>query len=74
MTLEERKNLANAEYREIIQWAIRETEKVWEQLGEKGVLAGLDTNREVYATIHEEYKLRFLALFDKYDLPNKPKL
>ena len=40
----------------------------------EGILPGLDTNREVYEPIHEEYKRRVLALFDKYDLPGKPKL
>ncbi len=74
MTLEERKLAADAEYRKLIKWAIQESDKVSKRLKAEGVSQGLDTNREAYAPIHEEYKRRILELFDKYDLPNKPTL
>lgn len=74
MTLEERWQKANEEYRALIKWSNDEAERISRQLESEGILQGLDTNREAYAPIHEEYKRRLLALFDKYDLPNKPKL
>ena len=75
MTLDERWQKANEEYRSLIKWSIVETEKITEQLKQTGKFQyGLDTNREAYAPIHEEYKRRILELFDKYDLPNKPTL
>lgn len=75
MTLEERWQKANEEYRALIKEEWAEIEKVTSELKRTGKYKpGLDTNREAYAPIHEEYKRRTLALFDKYDLPNKPKL
>jgi len=75
MTLEERWQKANEEYGALIKKEIEEIEKITAGLKQAGKYKyGLDTNREAYAPIHEEYKRRTLALFDKYDLPNKPKL
>ncbi len=74
MTLEERWRKANEEYRALIKWSNDEAEKISRQLELEGAIQGLDTNREAYAPVHEEYKRRLLALFDKYELPNKPKL
>ena len=73
-SLSERLRKANAEFEELKRWAINETEKIQIRLKKEGIRPGLDTNREAYAFIHEEYKRRLLALFDKYDLPNKPNL
>ena len=75
LTLEERWRKADVEYHELIKSEWAEIEKVTAELKRTGKYRhGLDTNREAYAPIHEEYKRRALALFDKYDLPNKPKL
>ena len=75
MTLEERRQKANSEYRALIKAEQEEVEKVTAELKRTGKYKYRpDTNREAYAPIHEEYKRRALALFDKYDLPNKPKL
>lgn len=74
MTLEERLQKANEEYQVLTKWANEESKKAHAKLKAEGVRMGLDTNREVYAPIHEEYKRRVLNLFDKYDLPNKPTL
>ena len=75
MTLEERWQKANEEYKALIKAEWAEIEKVTAKLKQTGKYKhGLDTNREAYAPIHEEYKRRTLALFDKYDLPNKPNL
>ena len=74
MTLEARLQKANEEYQLLTKWANEESEKVHAKLKTEGVLMGLDTNREAYAPIHEEYKRRVLELFDKYNLPNKPTL
>lgn len=75
MTLEECWCKANAEYEELKKWANAESEKVAMKLKRTGKYKhGLDTNSEAYALVHEEYKRRTLALFDKYDLPNKPEL
>ena len=74
MTLKERLQKANEEYQLLTKWANEESEKVHAQLKAEGVLMGLDTNREAYAPIQGEYRKRFLSLYDKYDLPNKPLL
>ena len=75
MNLEERWYKANAEYEELKNWANAESEKVTMKLKQTGKYKhGLDTNSEAYAPVHEEYKRQTLALFDKYDLPNKPEL
>ena len=73
-SLEERWEKANVEYEELKQWAIKELKKVSDKLKSDGMPQGLDTNHEAYAPVYEEYKQRTLALFDKYDLPNKPEL
>ena len=72
--LKERWRQANIEYRELIQWYIAEADKIYEKLKAEGARGGLDTDREAFAPLNAEYKRRLLALFDKYDLPNKPKL
>ena len=75
MTLEERWCKANAEYEELKKWANAESEKITAELKRtEKYKHGLDTNHEAYAPIHEKFKRRTLALYDKYDLPNKPKL
>ena len=75
MTLEEHWQKANEEYRALIKAEWEEIEKVTAQLKRTSKYKpGLDTNREAYTPVHEEYKRRTLALFDKYDLPNKPNL
>ena len=73
-SLEERLQRANEEYRALIKWAIEESDKVSKKLKSEGAIQGLDTNRDVYAPVHEEYERRMLAIFDKYNLPNKPNL
>ena len=58
MTLEERWQKANEEYRALIKEEWAEIEKVWEQMNAQGILPGLDTNHEAYSLIHEKYRRR----------------
>ncbi len=67
--LEERKEKANEEYRELIRWAIREEEKVVEQLKKEGAVMGLDGHQERFAYIREYEKKRLKEIIAKYDLP-----
>ena len=73
-SLTERWRKANVEYEEIKQWAVKETQKIWDRMEREGTPIGLDTNHEAYMLIRDEYKRRTLALFDKHGLPNKPDL
>ena len=70
--LEARYAKANIEFLEIIKWANEEDDKVIARLEKEGKLRGLDGHVEEFAPIRKEYCQRILALFDKYDLPNKP--
>ena len=72
--LEERKAKAVAEYNEILEWSIRESDKVFEKLQAEGKPLGLDTNKEAYAYIKEVRKQRLKEIFEKYDLPPDTKL
>lgn len=67
--LEKRKEKANEEYRELIQWAVSESQKVSEQLDREGAVRGLDTNQERFAYIYETAKKRLKEIITKYDLP-----
>lgn len=72
MTLEERWRAADKEYRDLIKEEWAQIEKVTAQLKQAGKYKpGLDTNRQAYAPIHEEFRKRKLALYDKYDLPKE---
>ena len=71
--LEERKEKANAEYQELIQWVVSESKKVSEQLDKEGAVRGLDTNRERFAYIYETSKKRLKEIISKYDLPYEVK-
>ncbi|MBR5912942.1 MAG: hypothetical protein IKZ58_01055 [Selenomonadaceae bacterium] len=65
---------ANEEFHKLIKWALDEEEKITNELVASGkYVIGLDTNRAAYEPINSELKRRVLELFDKYDLPNKPK-
>ena len=72
-TLQERRRKADEEYIALMRWANEEADKIYEKLKAEGAPHGLDVNREAFAPLDAEYKRRLLALFDKYDLPNKPK-
>ncbi len=74
MTLEERWQKANEEYHSLIKWANAESEKIYNCLKSEGKILGLDSCPEEFTHLHEELNRRVLALFDKYDLPGKPKL
>lgn len=72
--LEVRYKKANDEWHKLIEWSIKEKDKISRRLCREGTPLGLDTNREEYEPVNKEFKRRTLALYDKYDLPNKPKL
>lgn len=56
------------EYNKIIEWGIKETDKVTKILKKEGKLQGLDTNTEEYEPIHAEIKLKIKTLKEQYAL------
>lgn len=73
-SLEERETLFAKEYLEIGKWLAAESDRISADLIKRGAVMGLDTNREAYKNMHKEFRHKVLALYDKYDLPNKPNL
>lgn len=72
-SLKERYAQADIEREKLSEWYDSECEKIETELKNSGkYVVGLDTNRSAFAPIKEEYQRRFLELYDKYDLPNKP--
>ena len=69
--LAERKAKANAEYQDLLKWAIAEEDKVSEQLDREGVIRGLDGHQEKFAYIKEAVNEGIKRIVHKYDLPNK---
>ena len=65
---------ANEEFQVLLKWANAEMEKITLKLKEENkYVTGLDTNQKAYLPVQEEFKRKTLAIFDKYNLPNKPK-
>ena len=71
MTLAERKAAAVAEYNDVLNWSIKESEKVIERLRSEGRLLYLDGHDEEFRYIKETRRRRLEEIFDKYDLPRK---
>ena len=71
--LEERKKLANKEYKKVREWLIEDGKKRLGELEEKGSFHGFTSEREVCKELYREFAKKCLEIFDKYDLPNKPK-
>lgn len=71
-TLEERRKKADKEYHELLKWIVDEEKKISRDLSNSDKTRGLDTNRETYTALREEFRRRLFALYDKYNLPNKP--
>ena len=61
------------EYIRMLEWIISEEEKVIEQLKKEGKYNRLDGHYKELDYIRAERAKRTRELFDKYDLPNKPK-
>lgn len=70
-SIEERRRLANLEFKELKQWFINENRKVSEKLKEEGAVRGLDSNREAFEYIHETFDRRIKEISEKYNLPEK---
>ena len=70
-SIEERRRLANLEFKELKQWFINENRKVSEKLKEEGAVRGLDSNREAFEYIHETFDQRIKEISEKYNLPEK---
>lgn len=72
-SLEERYAKAEVEREKLSEWFNSECRKIETELKKSGkYVVGLDTNRSAFEPIKKEYQRRFLELYDKYDLPNKP--
>lgn len=69
--LEKRKAQADAEYQDLLHWAVEEGKKVTEDLKREGAIMGLDGHQERFAYIKETVKARIKEIVWKYDLPNK---
>ena len=72
--LEERKAKAVAEYEEVLEWSIRESDKVYEKLRAEGKALGLDTNRESFAYIKEKRRQRLKEILEKYGFSEQTKM
>ena len=72
-SLKERYEKADVERDKLSDWYDTESKKIFAELERTGkYVAGLDTNREAFKALQNEYQHRFLEIYDKYDLPNKP--
>ena len=69
--LEEREKKAIEEYKKVINWAVKESEKVIAQLEKEGLAIGLDSHRERFAYIREYEQKRLNEILAKYDLLKK---
>ena len=68
MTLEERKAKAVAEYNAVLEWSIKESEKILEKMKREGQFLYLDGHGEEFAYIKETRFRRLKEIFNKYDL------
>ena len=67
--LAERKAKAVSDYEEVIDWVIKESHKIGEELEKQGKFTTLDGHKDAYAYIHEEKIKRLKRIFEKYNLP-----
>ena len=72
-TLEERTALANKELKELANWYVTESEKIFDELSRNPEMK-IDGNRAAYEGIHKEFDERFKDLYEKYNLPLDTKL
>ena len=69
MTLEERKAAANAEIQGVIEWFIKETDRISVELDKKqGTARKFDGGNKPYAETHKEFARRMNAVGKKYGL------
>lgn len=54
-------------YNEIIDWYIKETDKITEKLKKENKIQGLDTNKDEYAQLYNEYTNKIRKLREKYN-------
>lgn len=71
MTLEERKTKAVAEYNAVLEWSIKESEKVLDKMKREGRFLYLDGHGEEFNYIKETRRRRLEEIFSKYDLPKE---
>ena len=70
--LERRKEKANREWREVLNWVRSEEKRVYERLKAEGKLeSGLDGNTKDYSYIYRTAEARTKEIIHRYDLPNK---
>ncbi|MBQ9480102.1 MAG: hypothetical protein IJ668_08370 [Selenomonadaceae bacterium] len=72
--LEERKQKAMAEIKELVKWANAESDKVIAQMKSEGIKIGLDGHQERFAYIREIERRRMREIVAKYDLPYEVKI
>lgn len=61
------KNEFITKYNQIINWGIKETDKITKKLKKQGKIHGLDTNTKEYEPIHKEIKVKINKLKEKYE-------
>lgn len=75
MTLEERKEAANAEFKEIGKWLNAERGRIYAELNtELGVERKFENSDEAYKKMYEELAARCVEVQRKYDLPLNTKI
>ncbi len=73
--LEKRKLNAVKEIRDLLDWSIKEEERITTELKRLGKLTpGLDGNSEIYASHNKKVNTLMKNIFDKYGLPPDTRL
>ena len=70
-SLEERKAAAVAEYNAVLEWSIKESNKVLDKMKREGRFLYLDGHGEEFAYIKETRRRRLEEIFNKYTLPKE---
>lgn len=66
--IEKRKAMAVEDYKKVIDWSIKESQKVIEELDKNGQFLKLDGNRNACKYIYEEKIRRLREILKKYNL------
>ena len=66
--------LAETEYLKIKEWVIAEGKRRIAEFEKIGSFHGFTKELDIYRELFDEFQKKCLELYDKYDLPNKPKI
>lgn len=66
MTFDERVEVSNRKWKELLEWRSEKSEEIYEHLKKRGIVLGLDGNVPEYEALKKEFYKRFDALKEKY--------